>query len=201
MQNLVLKHASKLTALAVCIGLVGTAQGQTDAKKRQSRLEIGQKKEPITINSKLQLVAKPSFKAGEIRYNSSSVYNQYIKSKLLNGLEPRTTKVLPQPEVAFNAGTERSDKLFHSENISVSTAFPNPASENTTIEFSMAANIANAKIIVRNLFGSPVATYNIDSQDRKLVIPTDHLASGVYTYQLIVDGQLKNSKKLLVRHQ
>ena len=51
-----------------------------------------------------------------------------------------------------------------------------------------------------NLLGHEVANYELDKFDRKLKVQTTNWDSGIYLYQLVVDGKKVVTKKLLVRH-
>ncbi len=97
--------------------------------------------------------------------------------------------------------TQPAEKLFSNERITVSNIYPNPASEKAWIDYSVSPMVRDAKISIYNILGSAVAEFSLDKNDTKLGISTRDMASGVYFYQLVVDGKKVATKKLLVRHQ
>ena len=91
------------------------------------------------------------------------------------------------------------DRLFANEHIVVSNVYPNPASESAEIDYQLTAG--DARLTLLNILGAPVAEYTLDPADRKLHLATRTMETGVYFYQLSVDGRKVATKKLLVRHQ
>lgn len=99
-----------------------------------------------------------------------------------------------QPEI-----TKAEDFFFNNDKVKVLNAFPNPASEYAQIDYSVAAN-GNAKITLYNVLGVQVSEYDLDKGDHTLRIQTRELPTGVYFYQLLLDGKKVATKKLLIRH-
>jgi hypothetical protein len=91
--------------------------------------------------------------------------------------------------------------LYTSERITVSNIYPNPASEFAELDYSIQNSVRDAKVIFYNVLGSQVAEFVLDKSDRKLRINTREMPTGVYFYQLAVDGKKVATKKMLVRHQ
>lgn len=89
--------------------------------------------------------------------------------------------------------------LFENEQLRITTAFPNPASINATLEYQMFSPV-NAKITVSNVLGNTLNTFNLDFNDNKIIIPTTQYESGVYFYTLSIDNKSIITKKLVVKH-
>ncbi len=89
--------------------------------------------------------------------------------------------------------------MFANEHIAVSNVYPNPASEGAEIDYQLTNG--DARLTLLNILGAPVAEYTLDPNDHKLHIATRSMETGVYFYQLSVDGRKVATKKLLVRHQ
>ena len=85
------------------------------------------------------------------------------------------------------------------EHAKISNAYPNPATNSTTINYSLLAS-ASGNIIIRNLLGSVIKEVPLDSNSGKVSIFTGDLPEGVYFYSLNVNGQTGVTKKLIVRH-
>lgn len=93
------------------------------------------------------------------------------------------------------------EQLYISDKITVSNIYPNPASEYVEVDYSMSAGLRDAKLIFYNVLGSQMAEYNLNRNDRKLRVNTSEMPTGLYFYQLALDGKKVATKKMLVRHQ
>ena len=83
---------------------------------------------------------------------------------------------------------------------SLSDAYPNPAESTVYFDFTLEQNVLEAKIIIRTLLGSVVAEHNLEGQHGKASINVDDFVEGIYFYSLMVDSELKLTKKLIVQH-
>ncbi len=76
---------------------------------------------------------------------------------------------------------------------------PNPTSGETSIEYFIPADAYTAMLVVSDLNGRQIMAIDIDERERgQLVLTRGELEAGVYTYSLVVDGQLVNTKKMLI---
>ncbi|MFT6480770.1 MAG: hypothetical protein ACJAVP_003932 [Spirosomataceae bacterium] len=98
----------------------------------------------------------------------------------------------------MNETTE--DALFSNTTIHVSNIYPNPANAVANIEYELRDNNAKAELTFYDMLARKVSTYELNSFDRKLRVDTRNWESGIYLYQLIIDGKKVATKKLLVRH-
>lgn len=92
------------------------------------------------------------------------------------------------------------DLLFSNDKISISSVYPNPASAYASIDYTLAANVTSAKIILCNVLGNVVGEYTLIRDARRLNISTLELTSGVYFYALYVDGKNLVTRKLIIKH-
>ncbi|MCF2518515.1 T9SS type A sorting domain-containing protein [Dyadobacter sp. CY351] len=104
-----------------------------------------------------------------------------------------------QPEMEAQLKVE--EQLYANDKISVSNIYPNPASEYADLDYNITANIRDAKLIIYNVLGSQMAELPLNRNDRKLRVNTKDMPTGLYFYQLSLDGQKVATKKMLVRHQ
>lgn len=102
---------------------------------------------------------------------------------------------------AMEAQLRAEELLFVSDKISVSNVYPNPASEYAEIDFTINPGLRDAKLTFYNVLGSQMQEFTLNKNDRKLRINTRDMATGLYFYQLSVDGKKVATKKMLVRHQ
>lgn len=191
--------------LSVLIGVVVLSNAAlAQVEKGKSRLDIG-KKPTTTAKAPLQrtaFVSKPM--PSEVRLNKPSVVNQYFRDALLNGsTKPVVTKTSNSEIPATNdrsVGTDNNDKLYVSDKLVVSNIYPNPANDIATIDYVITGNVNEASMSFYNLLGHEVAAYELDKNEHKLRVQTTNWDSGIYLYQLVVDGKKLVTKKLLVRH-
>lgn len=74
---------------------------------------------------------------------------------------------------------------------------PNPFSEGTTIKYFIPDN-ANAQIIFYNEFGSQIEIFNIEERGLgQLNISASNLAAGMYSYSLIINEKVVDTKKMI----
>ncbi|MEO6684466.1 MAG: T9SS type A sorting domain-containing protein, partial [Dyadobacter sp.] len=116
-----------------------------------------------------------------------------------------TTEVVEKNVEKRSAGIESSsraeEQLYTSDKITVSNIYPNPASEYAEIDYTISADLRDAKLIVYNVLGSQMAEYPLIKNDTKLRINTREMSTGLYFYQLALEGKKVATKKMLVRHQ
>jgi len=86
------------------------------------------------------------------------------------------------------------------KNISKLTAFPNPAKNETVIEYSIENNSNNLELIIKNMLGSIVYSTNLNNNNGKISINTLELNDGIYFYSILSNRITKQTKKLIVKH-
>lgn len=86
------------------------------------------------------------------------------------------------------------------EKIRVSNIYPNPANDYAYIDYTVNGSFTSANVSFFNLLGKELAEYPLSKSNDKLRINTSSWESGIYMYQLIIDGRKIATKKLLVRH-
>jgi len=76
---------------------------------------------------------------------------------------------------------------------------PNPLDKFTTIRYSIPASSKNAKLLVSDVSGKKIKEMQLGSATRgSISFDATGLASGTYTYSIIVDGKLIQTKKMIV---
>lgn len=175
----------------------------------ESRLNVGTKKK-VSAKGLNENAFKLEYKP--IAVQKTLALRNYYKTLLFANSYPEEAAVVESTSVVPLAISERkivtdeksglaAEKLFSSEKIVVSNIYPNPASEMAWLDYTISPLVKDAKISIYNILGSTVSEYTLDKNDVKLDISTRNMASGVYFYQLVVDGKKVATKKLLVRHQ
>jgi len=75
---------------------------------------------------------------------------------------------------------------------------PNPFKNGTKINFKLPKNIQNAAIYIHSLDGERLMTFNNLISISSIEIQGDQLAPGTYTYSLVVDGRMIDTKLMLL---
>ena len=109
----------------------------------------------------------------------------------------QTDKRVASVETALKS----EEQLYSNDKITVSNIYPNPASEYAELDYSISSGVRDAKLIIYNVLGSQMQELPLNKNDRKLRVITSEMPTGLYFYQLAVDGKKVATKKMLVRHQ
>ena len=82
---------------------------------------------------------------------------------------------------------------------SVSDVYPNPAVNTVNIDYSMPNTVTSAKVSIVNLLGSLVKESVVELNANKLSMDISELEGGIYFYNLIVNGEIYKTKKLIIQ--
>jgi len=193
--------------LALALSIQGL---QAQSVSGGSRLNmVGKKKAPATQNIKFSNFSSgASYKP--LTLQNPKALNRFYTSFLFasanaadnNALAVEVTeKGSEKKSPALEAQLRAEELLFVNDKISVSNVYPNPASEYAEIDFTINPGLRDAKLTFYNVLGSQMQEFTLNKNDRKLRINTRDMATGLYFYQLSVDGKKVATKKMLVRHQ
>ena len=89
--------------------------------------------------------------------------------------------------------------LFSQGDLKVGNAYPNPASGEATIDYSLVSFEGTAQVVVRNLLGNKVLEKKLEADKTSLKLETDRLGDGIYFYSLYLNGRGVVTKKLVIR--
>lgn len=193
--------------LALALSIQGL---QAQSVSGGSRLNIaGKKKAPATQNIKFS-----NFSSGvsykPLTLQNPKALNTFYTSFLFASTNTADNNTLAvevaekgseRKSPAMEAQLKAEELLFVNDKISVSNVYPNPASEYAEIDFTINPGLRDAKLTFYNVLGSQMQEFTLNKNDRKLRINTRDMATGLYFYQLSVDGKKVATKKMLVRHQ
>lgn len=73
---------------------------------------------------------------------------------------------------------------------------PNPFTQNTTVRCFVPDQIQQAKLVVYNMNGQLLKTYNLSKSMNAVTIAASTLSSGQYVYTLMADGKIVDSKNM-----
>lgn len=196
------------------ISLLVLAEVKAQSSSSGSRLNIGKKnsttfvggfKRPLIIN------VKPGLDRN-IKLRPSTAISAYYRGLSLAAASSTVPKTRPSglntpassplPELRNNSedAAKLEDLFFVNDKIRVMNVFPNPASDYAQIDYQLSSSPSEAKIVLYNTLYVGVGEYNLDRSERQLRLSTREIPTGVYFYQLLLDGKKVATKKLLVRH-
>ncbi len=105
--------------------------------------------------------------------------------------------VTQQQPKTLTVGIEEEQSFIHLEQ-----NYPNPCSSKTTIAFQLASSeIVNIDVLDINgslIYSSPKTALGAGNQE--IIVNTQEFASGVYFYQLQINGVASTPKRMLVQH-
>lgn len=110
-------------------------------------------------------------------------------------------KTVEKRNPVAESSVRMEEQLYSNDKITVSNIYPNPASEYAELDYAMSSEIRDAKLIFYNVLGSQMQEYSLSKNESKLRINTREMSTGLYFYQLALDGKKVATKKMLVRHQ
>ncbi|MCF2487446.1 T9SS type A sorting domain-containing protein [Dyadobacter sp. CY347] len=202
----------KRNILYLLISLTLALQGlNAQSVSNGSRLNMVNKKKPATSeNIKFSgLATGSSYKL--LSLQNPKVLNSFYRSFLFSSPNASESTGVATAEIVERSSNRRQpemeaqlkveEQLYANDKISVSNIYPNPASEYADLDYNITANIRDAKLIIYNVLGSQMAELPLNRNDRKLRVNTKDMPTGLYFYQLSLDGQKVATKKMLVRHQ
>jgi hypothetical protein len=97
----------------------------------------------------------------------------------------------------FSTNSEGAETIHN--DISISSVYPNPSSRIAQIDYEFKNPAIKAKISINSFIGNPIAEFQLDPNQKYLVINVSEFNPGVYFYTLFVDNKNIVSKKLVVK--
>jgi len=171
---------------------------QTEGKSK-SRLTIQRTAQRVNLPI---LLSKRSFHVNpSLQTNLDLKQNSYITQILKsNYAKPSTTNIVAplQDRKLVEENSNNANYLFLNDRIQVSHAYPNPASDFLDIDYQVVGN-QELRLGFYNVLGEQVKEYTLDRDQKTLRISLRDFSSGMYLYQLIVDGRSVATKKIIVR--
>ncbi|MCF2447398.1 T9SS type A sorting domain-containing protein [Dyadobacter sp. CY345] len=196
--------------LIICTFFIWTGiQAQTVTNG--SRLNIAPKKKSMTTGNLKFSNAPEVLNYKPLSDQKPMALNKFYRTLLFSNATTAestavsTTETIEKSAEKRNPSTEATvrveEQLYTSDRITVSNIYPNPASEYAELDYAMAGEIRDAKLIFYNVLGTQMQAYSLSKNETKLRINTREMSTGLYFYQLALDGKKVATKKMLVRHQ
>ena len=176
-----------------------------------SRLNMTVKKKAVSAES-LRFSGLPaglSYKP--LSLQSPKALNSFYRSFLFSSTNTTDSNSALVSEIEVKGGEKKvsaietaqksEEQLYVSEKIKVSNIYPNPASEYVELDYTISSGVQEAKLIFYNVLGSQMNAYTLNKAENKLRVSTIEMPTGLYFYQLALDGRKVATKKMLIRHQ
>jgi hypothetical protein len=89
-------------------------------------------------------------------------------------------------------------KLNDAQTVILEQNVPNPFAEQTTINYSLPENVSKAQMLFYNSQGKLIQAVDLLQTGKgQLNVFASDLTNGIYTYTLVVDGRVIDSKKMI----
>lgn len=169
------------------------------------------KKKPATAAESLKYIGVPS----NLSYKPLSLKNQtaltnFYRTFLFTNNGPAESafvlsdseeKSVEKTKPAVEAAVRSDEQFYTSDKITISNIYPNPANDQAELDFVTSSSLREARLIIYNVLGTQMQDTPLNKSERKIRINTREMPTGLYFYQLSVDGKKVATKKMLVRHQ
>jgi hypothetical protein len=167
--------------------------------KSKSRLSIQRTAQRVNLPI---LLAKRSFHVNPaLQTNLDLKQNSYLTQIMKSSFaKASTTNIVGQNQdrKLVEENSNNPNYLFFNDRIQVSHAYPNPASDFLDIDYQVVGN-QDLRLGFYNVLGEQVKEVSLDRDQKTLRISLRDFASGMYLYQLSIDGRSVATKKIIVR--
>jgi len=110
-------------------------------------------------------------------------------------------KAIEKSKPVVESVVHSEEQLYSSDKITISNIYPNPANDQAELDYTISPSLRDARLIIYNVLGSQMNELPLSKNERKIRVDTREMPTGLYFYQLSVDGKKVATKKMLVRHQ
>lgn len=97
------------------------------------------------------------------------------------------------------SGRKESNTERIANKIIIGDAYPNPASNEVTIDYALGKDVKEAKITIFNVLGAALQEVDLSRKELKAEISVAGLNPGLYFYTLSIDGVNELTKRLVIR--
>lgn len=85
------------------------------------------------------------------------------------------------------------------DNVSLSNAYPNPASGIVNFDYKLSSDVNKARIVVTNLLGTTIQDFELGHKSGKASVDVSNLRNGIYFYSLILNNSATITRKFVVK--
>ncbi|TND07685.1 MAG: hypothetical protein FD123_3004 [Bacteroidetes bacterium] len=120
------------------------------------------------------------------------------QQKLIADLQNQVNELRGNPGVNNNQNMTGSVTLSDVQNVILDQNVPNPFAEQTEIGYFLPDNVQKAQMLFYNKEGKLIKVAELQGHGKGVLqVFADDLSNGVYTYTLVADGKIIDSKKMV----
>lgn len=149
--------------------------------------EFSKRIEPGEVLSTLYFVLETGLVTGQ----NNLKFEVFVRERPLEATEHAVTVLVED--------RKQKAHLFESKDIFIRNMYPNPVSDYAYIEYEMTNQEVKARMVIHNILGMPMGSYDLPFYENKIKLSADDLAPGVYFYTLYLDNEGVLTRKLIVR--
>ena len=169
-------------------------------KEQQTQIELGDSLTAVlakTVN-KQQIQIENLQRMVDKQADNINFLKEWLEKCCQEG-DKGTTSPQNSPEnTSPNENTMKSTESF-TETAKLFQNIPNPFSVNTEIRFEIPENATTAKLIIHDMQGAEIASYNITAKGAgNIIIQAHELPAGMYMYTLLVNNTMIDTKKMIL---
>ena len=125
--------------------------------------------------------------------------NDSIQDYRLTILENAVNECCNNRSMNITNGTSSIDvELKDGQNIVLEQNTPNPFAEQSTINYFLPDNVVKAQMLFYNIQGKLIQSVELTEKGKgSLNVFAQDLSNGIYTYTLVVDGKVFETKKMV----
>ena len=147
-------------------------------------------------------VSYPAFNYKTLNYNAFIailIKGMQEQQQQLDSLQSQISSCCTSNMRTQNPGTIITEvTLTNSENVVLNQNIPNPFAEQTTITYFLPDNVQKAQLLFYDAQGKLIKAVELTGHgDGQINVFADDLSNGIYTYALVTDGQVVDSKKMM----
>ena len=189
--------------------IISALQQQQDTVVKQQTI-IQQQQAQITASQTQNAQLQSSVNDLQSKYSNLQAQNGQLQSSM-SDLQNQFSSVLAEIEqlktlqaeccgsVGANSTTGSSNASNNADQPSLAQNVPNPFTQNTVINYYLPANMPNAIITIRSMSGTTLKSFNISTAGNgQINVSQGILAPATYEYDMIVNGKLIDSKKMVI---
>ena len=134
-------------------------------------------------------------------YNSNALQYMLVNAiqeqqEMIENLQDQISEL---HNIIKNQNNTQSGVVIEGENNSaLSQNIPNPTNGVTQIDYKVAETANNARMQFFDMSGKLIKEINLDGKAGTVDVELKNMASGTYSYSLIVDGEMVSTKKMVV---
>ena len=136
--------------------------------------------------------------------NFLSIKDNEVKWMLVNAIKEQQEMIsameakIAQLEAAIGRTDSGSSQTVTMDAATLAQNAPNPFNQTTTINYAVPTKASNATLQIFDLNGAMLKSVNLAKGNGQVTINAGELAAGTYSYNLVVDGNIVDTKKMVL---